>query len=55
MTHCYIEIHSNKIATHFEDCIANLQKCVAFSDATHGKSNPDYNASINIHPQLFLT
>ena len=25
---------------HLKDCIANLQKCVAFSDPTHGKSNP---------------
>ena len=33
-------MYINKIDIHFLDCIANLQKCVAFSDVTQGKSNP---------------
>ena len=33
-------MQSNKIVTKFQDRIANLQKCVAFSDVTLDKSNP---------------
>ena len=41
MTCCYIEMHGNKFATHFPDCIANLEKCdIAFSNMILDKSDP---------------
>ena len=52
MTRRFIEMHSNKIATHFQDCIANLQKCVAFSDMTHGKLNPASIQSLHFYKLL---
>ena len=37
-------MHCKNLATH--DCVANLQECVAFSDATHGKLNPGFKVTL---------
>ena len=53
MTHCHTKCIITKIATNFEDFIADLQKYVAFSDATHDKWNPLHVICIHLYISVY--